>query len=360
MQKTSVRLAALGCISLLAACTSGQSGILPSYTSVSPVSISKLQFAVGTANYNGKPALNTVATLRQANGLSATLLNTPSIVGPSGFTVTADANNPTNIDVNTSSITATAQTLPGTSFPVTTFNQSGGVFAYGFAPLNSTQNGSNVTGITATGFYREPFYSTPQIRPLIGPPAVPNFQDGLTPGGFSGYPSGFTSFSNVTLVPGAYALNVVFPSADPRFGGTLTASASLVSTALLPNFPAPAFASDGAGGGSVSISVPAGVTETIVYIRDFNPNIGNTYYSYVVQGIGPQTVTVSPTLGAKSATGVQSPSFTVGDSVYTTAVGFDYPAFEAAPPGNTQQTPVIVGANGQADLTSSPITTFSY
>lgn len=360
MQKSSLRLAALGCISLVAACTSGQSSILPSYSSVSPVSISKLQFAVGTANYAGTPALNTVATLRQANGLSATLLNTPTIVGPAGFTVVSDANSPSNTDIGTGSITATSQTLPGTSFPVTTFNQSGGVFAYGFAPLNSTQNGSNVTGITATGYYREPFYSASQIRPLIGPPAVPNFQDGLTPGGFSGYPSGFTSFANVALVPGVYALNVIFPSADPKFAGNLTASATLTSTALLPNYPAPSFASDGAGGGTVRLVVPAGVTETIVYIRDFNPNIGSTFYSYVVTGSGVQTVTVSPTLGAKSATGVQAPSFTPGDTVYTTAVGFDYPAFEAAPPANTLQTPIIVGTNGQADLTSSPITKVTY
>jgi len=353
-------LAALGCISVLAACTGGQSGIVPSYSSVNPAAISKLQFAVGTANYAGVPALNTVATLRQANGLSSTLLNTPTIVGPSGFTVTSDANNPTNTDVGTGSITGTSQTLPGTSFPVTTFNQSGGVFAYGFAPLNSTQNGSNVTGITATGYYREPFYSTPQIRPLIGPPAVPNFQDGLTPGGFSGYPSGFTSFANVALVPGTYTLNVTFPSADPKFGGSVTASAALTSTALLPNYPAPTFVGDGAGGGTVGLVVPAGLTETIVYIRDFNPNIGSTFYSYVVKGSGVQTVAVSGTLGAKSATGVQAPSFTTGDTVYTTAVGFDYPAFEAAPPANTQQTPIIVGGSGQADLTVSPITSVTY
>jgi hypothetical protein len=38
---------------------------------------------------------------------------------------------------------------------------------------------------------------------------------------------------------------------------------------------------------------------------------------------------------------------------FVVAVGYDYPAFEAGPPGNTQQAPALVGANLQADLTMS-------
>jgi hypothetical protein len=34
-------------------------------------------------------------------------------------------------------------------------------------------------------------------------------------------------------------------------------------------------------------------------------------------------------------------------------VGADYPLLEAAYPVNTKQTPVIAGANGQADITAS-------
>jgi hypothetical protein len=49
-----------------------------------------------------------------------------------------------------------------------------------------------------------------------------------------------------------------------------------------------------------------------------------------------------------------------GDIVIVAAVGYDYPAFEAGPPGNTSQKPAIAGANGQADITMSPIVTQNY
>ena len=347
MQKNSLRLTALGCISMLAACTGGQSGILPGYQSVNVPATTKLQFAVGTANYAGTPALNTVATFRQANGLSATFANTPSIVGPAGFTVPATAS--AGIDAGGSSITSTPQTPPSlTPLVSTTFGQRGGVFAYGFAPLNSTTSGPGL--LTKSGFYSEPVYGG-QFNPLLGPPATPNFRDGNTVSTFVGYPAGFTSFANVTLVPGTYALNVLVPSADPKLVSNLTASATLTSTALLPTFAAPTFTSDAAGGGSVGLVIPPGVTETIVFVQD-----GNTYYSFVVTGVGATTLTIPANLGPSTPKTPTSPTFASGDSLSIVAVGFDYPAFEAAPPANVSQTPTIVGANGQADLTASPIT----
>lgn len=334
---------------MLAACTGGQSGILPIYQSTNVAATTKLQFAVGTANYNGTPALNTVATFRQANGLSGTFLNTPAIVGPAGTVVPAVAS--AGIDAGTNSITATPQTLPGATPVATTFGQTGGVFAYGFAPLNSTTGGPG-----RFGFYREPFYSATQIRPLLGPPATPTVTDGNTVSSFQGYPAGFTSFANVTLVPGTFALNVLVPAADPKLVTNLSASATLTSTALLPNFAAPTFVSDGTGGGTIGLVVPPGVTETIVFVRD-PTGAAPLYYSFVVLGTGPQTVNVPDNLGPSSPKGGTSPTFAAGDSVIVAAVGFDYPAFEAAPPANVSQTPTIVGANGQADLTASPATT---
>jgi len=316
LQKSSLRLAALGCISMLAACTGGQSGSLPAYQSVNVPATTKLQFSVGTANYAGTAALNTVATFRQiSNGLSATLLNTPSIVGPAGFTVPAVAS--AGNDGGTNSITATPQTLPGLTPAPTTFGQSIGVFAYGFAPLNSTTNGPPNPG----GFSRQPFYSASQMRPVLGPPATPDFHDGNTASSFVGYPSGFASFAGVALVPGTYTLNVLVPSADPKLVSNLTAAGTLTSTALLPTFAAPTFASDGAGGGT-----------------------------------GPQTVVIPALKGPSTPKGGATQTLTPGDSIFVTAVGFDYPAFESAPPGNVSATPTIVGANGQADLTASPIT----
>lgn len=353
MQQTSLRLVALGCITVLAACTGGQSGSLPAFTSTNVPATSKLQFAVGTANYNGTAALNTVATFRQVNGLSATFLNTPSIVGPAGFTVPAAVS--AGIDAGTGSITSTAQTLPGNTPTLTTFGQSGGVYAYGFAPLNST---TTTQGLGS--FYREPFYSTSQIRPLLGPPAEPTVTDGNTSPGFAGYPAGFTSFAGVALFAGTYTLNVLVPSADPKFTSNLTATATLASTALLPVYAPPVFTSDTVGGGSVAVIAPAGVTETIVFVRDFNPNVGSTYYSVVLTGTGAQTAVFANNIGPSSPKGGATAPFTTGDTVSVAAVGFDYGAFEAAPPGNVSQMPTIVGASGQADLTASPVVPNTY
>ena len=344
------RFVAFCSLPVIAACTGGQSGILPSYQSVNIGATTKLQFAVGVANYAGSPALNTVATFRQANGLSATLLNTPSIVGPVGFVVPAGVSSAGN-DSGSSNITSTPQALPGVKAAPTTFGQSGGVFAYGFAPLNS---GRNAPG--GYGAFQEPFYtdaasaSFTAFSPLLGPPATSNFRDGITDPIFPGYPSGFTSFLGVTLVPGQYTLNVLIPAADPKLISNLTATANLVSTAMLPTFTTPVFASDTTGGGSISLTVPSGVTETIVYLSDGTSGLT---YSFFVTGSGPQTITVPDNIGKISPKGATSATLGSGDSVSIVAVGFDYPAFEAAPPSNHSQTPTIVGPNGQADLTAS-------
>ncbi len=351
MQKTSLRLAALGCISVLTACTGGQAGVLPTYTSVNVPATTKLQFAVGTANYAGTVGLNTVTTFRQANGLSATQLNTPSIVGPAGFVVPAVASAGT--DAGTGSITATLQTLPGNVAVATTFGQSGGVFGYGFAPLNSTTGGSQIVGVTTAGYYREPFYSATQMRPILGPPATPTFTDGNTVGGFVGYPSGFASFAGVTLAPGTYTLSVLVPSSDPKQVSTLTAAAALTSTAPLGTYPAPVFTSDGLGGGTIAIAPPPGVTETIVYVRDTTAGL---YYSIFVPGGTAKTVQLPDKLGPTTLTSGATPTLAAGDTINVVAIGFDYGAFEAAPPGNLSQSPSITGANGQADLTASAIT----
>ncbi len=124
-------------IAILSACTSGQSGIEPTVTSVNPQTTTSLQFRVGTAHFaNGSVYLNTVATYRQANGLSGTLYNSPTITGPAGFVVPAAGSAGT--DAGTNHISSTPPTQPGTTAVVTTFNQSGGVFSYGFAPANAT------------------------------------------------------------------------------------------------------------------------------------------------------------------------------------------------------------------------------
>ena len=75
---------------ILAGCSTNGASINPS-VSRGNLNNDKLQLAVGTANiaFDGAIGLNVVTTFRQSNGLSAVLLDTPTITGPAGFVVTA-------------------------------------------------------------------------------------------------------------------------------------------------------------------------------------------------------------------------------------------------------------------------------
>ena len=88
------KLGGIGAIALLAACTSGQSGVQPPLSgTVNVATVGSLQFAVGVAVVNQGATtitgLNTVASYRTAGGLAAVLLNTPAITGPARFLVNA-------------------------------------------------------------------------------------------------------------------------------------------------------------------------------------------------------------------------------------------------------------------------------
>jgi hypothetical protein len=391
LRKLSLGFAAMSLGGILVGCTSGNSALQPPFTSIDVAANSTLQFAVGTANINGAPGLNTVVTFRnKKSGLSATLLNTPTIAGPASFVNDAVAGTCSSTgaagpggagtDVGTNKISATPQTLPGNTAVCTSFGQSGGVFAQAFAPANSTTTGAanypqysvalapnnaiNVTdpdGVNGGGFiftYPLPFYAAAASRlPYLGgPPAYPFFLDGSEANGFLGYPAGFTDFAVVPVL-GVYVLSVTLPAASTAQLTTLTASATLTSATLLPNYPAPSFASGTAGSGLVTVTPPPGVTESLVYVVDVaaaSPR-ANTFYTALVTGIGTQTLTIPGNLGRKHA-----PSFNAGDAVFVYAVGFNYPAFESGPPGNITANPAIVGGNGQADITTSAYTVATY
>jgi len=335
-------LVALGGLSALSACTSGQSAIVPPSTAVNLAATAKLQFAVGTANIAGTTGLNTVVTFRAPNGLSATLVNTPTITGPAAFAVPSGG-----LDTGTNMISGSPQVAAGLTTTSTTFGQGGGAFAYGFAPLNISQNSP-----ANFGSYSLPFYvaSAAQAQYLIGPgnTYVSNFRDGTQAPGFGGYASGFTDFA-ATPVAGTYTLGVKIPLAIgsiPDF----TAAATLGTTVPLPLFAPPAYTTDGAGGGTVAVTVPAGVTEALVYVVD--GKTGN-FFTLLTRTQGPQALTLPGNIGP-IAKGVAGPSIPVGNPVFVYAVGFNYPAIEASPIGaSPSQTPVITGANGQADITSS-------
>jgi hypothetical protein len=378
---------------LLTGCGGGSNGgAVPSTTQVSLAS-DKLQLAVGTAfnAADGTTGINVVTTFRQSNGLSAVLANTPSITGPAGFTVPSGlggAYGATNVDIGTASITGSPQVNRTVAPVMSTLGTFTGAFSYGLAPLNSDQsptygyfpgnpnqtpgngfanssyNGAGIragapwvpAGSFSSGllpWWPLPIGALPANQGLyvLGPPAVPFFRNGGSPGGFAGYSPGFTAFE-ITPVAGTYTESVKITSSNAP-AQTFTAPATLTSTAALP---APVVAVSGENGGGLTgtVTIGAGVTETMVFIEDTSTG---AFYTVPVTGTGAQTWTLPPTLGPCNGTNCQSgagatPSINAADSYIVTAVSFDYPALEAAPPESTSETPTITGANGQADLST--------
>jgi len=328
-----------------------------------------LQLAVGTANIGaiGSVGLNTVETFRQPNGNSATLVNTPTITAPAGFVVPAAGGS----DAGGNVMNGIPQTFATTPPPANTFGQTNGVFSYGIEPFNSTSTGgARYAGSPSLNLL--PFFA-PRQRFVGGPPAYPFFNDGTFPTGFQGYSQGFTDFAAKPVL-GNYTLTAsLFPGNAPA--QAFTASATLTNLVPLPVIAPPTFVRNpsGDGGGTGVVTVPADprIVETMVYIvnRDQTGPFGSaTYYSVgPLRGTGAIPYTLPNNLGlnctaaggcAPSAS--RQPSFLspnpatgATDRYLVYAVSYDYPAFEASPPGNTQQSPVIVGAGGQADVTSS-------
>lgn len=299
---------------LLSGCGGGGNGSkgIPPISSVNPVQTGTLEFAVGTANFDGVAGMNVVATYRQANGLSNVLVNTPTITGP--FTLPTGGATPVAVPVanagtgwgdsygtlpggygpmdSNGTITGTSQLVqPGTPAAannVSTFGQSGGVFTNGFAPANSTNQGVAYTNTP----YVEPLYanvlaSTANVfTPYGGPPAFdPNkdgmgLRDGLSSLAVAGIPEGFTIFAGVTPAAGTYTLSLAVPTGfngpTPTVANVST-TAKLTSTAQLPTLAAPAITLDGAGGGTVTVP-PADFTGGIseVYIQIVDTGNGGT------------------------------------------------------------------------------------
>jgi hypothetical protein len=379
----------------LSGCSTNGSASLPS-TSQAPLSQNKLQLAVGTARIgqDATVGLNVVATLRQPNGLTAVLADTPTLSGPAGFTIPASmpgaytgtvATAGPNVDAGTNHVSASPQVpLSNANLVNSTLGTFTGVFSYGFGPFNCDQNCTNISGYYpgnpngsgGNGFSSSiydgssilaaatksadptqplPFFSADPFDYLVGPPAVPFFNDGTFPLGFAGYLPGFTVFE-LPPVAGGYSLSVNVPAANAK-PVTYTASATLTSTAPLGAISVAVTSATG-GGMSGTVTIPTGVTETEVFVQDIT---SGHFYTVLVTGTGTQAWSIPATLGSCSGSGCQNgagatPSFSSMDVYSVAAVGYDYPAFEAGPPGNTQQTPTITGANGQADITMSPVT----
>ncbi len=375
----------LACI--VTGCTSGNSAITPTATGPNPLTNNKLQFVVGTANIGSTAGpniigLNVVATYRQPNGFSGTQVNSPMISGPTGFTVPpvtappdatgAEAPLGAGNDAGTSHLSSNPQAAPVTSPNKNTFGGSGGLFSYGFAPLNTSNNGPS-----GYSTYTMPFFDATggadSVLTVGGPPAYlgpqphPNIHDGTYPTGFVGYSQGFLDMEAAPVV-GTYTLSLGIP-----LGGnisTISTTATLSTATPLGAMAVPVFANTSGGGATVTVAIPAGVTETIVNVLDGSRKSCHKgtlaappyAYSAIDRTPGPSTVTLTfpNNVGPIDPAGTQEPTFCSGDALTVTAYGFDYPAFEAGPPNNASQTPTITGTTGQADLTSSAPQSVTY
>jgi hypothetical protein len=409
--KNTQKLAACGAIAFaLGGC--GASGGSPQTPAQANVSANVLQFAVGTANYAGTPALNVVTTYRQPTGGfkpgdSGTLLNSPTLTLPTALSGTPGSpaaydgtstivTGPASSEIGTTSMTSTSQN-PGSS-NVTTFGQSGGVFGLGIEPFNATAAGDFTP--PSVGTMGQPFQVAPYPVPVYdsstgtdpnqfvawgGPPAfVLSGSNGdsvvgspIYPTGTAGISEGIDVFLGITPVPGgSYSLSVLVPANT----GNVTQSKSFTLPASLTTLgtaTAPTYVPDGSGGGTFAFTMPSGATEAYLEVIDFGPSppTATTPLSscngastsapvyYTIETASSGTLTLPDTIGPGGApsvcTAAQNTSANGGaaapdDFVAIQVVGFDYPAYEMSYPKSLgNPSPAILGANGEDDITIS-------
>ncbi len=355
MRKLIERTGLFAALSIAAGCSSGQSSAEPPTTGVN-VSAYKAQLAVGVATFvDGSKGLNVVATFRQPNGLSGTLVNTPTITGPAAFRVPAGMG---GVDGGTNHISGSPQVPPLDTPASTTLGESGGVFTYGLAPDNSDTSGSLYNYVYDGAFYDASGALTGAdsggnpIEFRGGPPSYPNVLDGTYPAGFEGFTQGFVTF-DAAPVAGTYGLSIVVAAGNAATQViTASPSGTIANTAgsLGAITVTPTFVEDGKGGGTASCTTPATAFETLVDVTDVT---ATTFFSSVVKGGGAITTTFAPNLGASTG-GPAGPTLTSGDEYSVSCIATNYPAFESGPPSNLQELPTITGANGQADISFSP------
>ena len=355
MRHIIVRTGLLASLSIAAGCSSGQSSAEPPTSSVNVQSF-KAQLAVGVATFvDGSTGLNVVGTFRQPDGLSGTLVNTPTITGPAAFRVPPGMG---GVDGGTNHISASPQVPPLDTPTSTTLGESGGMFSYGLAPDNSDTSGSLYNFVFDGAFYDGTgalMGADSGGNPIEfrgGPPSYPNILNGTYPSGFEGFTQGFTEFATPP-VAGAYGLSIVVAAANAATTTVIGSPAGRITNpagSLGAIAAAPAFVEDGNGGGTATCTVPATAAETLVDISDVT---AITFFSSVVHGGGAITAKFADDIGASSGT-VTSPPLAAGDEYSVSCIAVNYPAFESGPPSNVQELPTLVGSNGQADISFSP------
>jgi hypothetical protein len=384
----------LALVALLSACGNGGASE-PPVTSLDPASTSKLQFAVGVATIasnNGQSVaygLNTVLTLRQADGLSGTLYNIPQIIGPSTFNVLTSTQTGNDVqsagaDFGSNHITwGTLNQAQWTGLVRGVKQATTGAFGYGLCPCNSDAGPINGTAPVYQAF-NLPIYGNNEELFYGGPPAFPQADPAVLALGWQGYSLGFTDFA-VAPVVGTYHLYAAVPPAfttpqnptpSPNPEGTptpapgvLAATAQLTNLTPLPVFSTPTFAADGKGGGTVTAIAPAGTSEAMVVVHALRDSgIGDcvlahtaeAYYTLVARHGGTAHLFLPDSIGPRTSSGQPSATICPKGTYQLYAAGFNYPAYEASYPQNLAQLPRIRGSNGQADATTSDLQTGLY
>jgi hypothetical protein len=304
--KTIISLGAIGFA--LAGCGASPNQSVPNQVAISS---NTLQFAVGTANlYGTATALNVVATYRQPNGDSGTLVNSPTISLPAAIPGALSANaGMAGFDAcstaatapaagETTAITSTSQAPFSTA--VTSFGQSGGVFGIGIEPYNATGQGDCTpagTSSTGTPFqvapYPVPLYDTaspsyaagadPNVFvPWGGPPdflltgsSSSVVGNGNYPAGTAGVGEGIDVFAGIAPVAGgSYTLSLSIPTttagtSTPSKSATMPAALKILGLAAAPAY-VPDVAGDG-GGTFPTFAMPALATQAYLQITDYGP-----------------------------------------------------------------------------------------
>lgn len=223
---------------------------------------------------------------------------------------------------------------PGTYLNVvTSFRNPTGTAAF-FHPGTAMLTGPNGSSLSLGALFA--YGQGAGVNFTLGEPPAFNPQNLV-----GGYSTGYI-LTGAAPTPGAYTVSTTVSTS----GKTLPFSATATlpsSPAVLPPMPLPAWTSDGQGGGTFTMTNPAGVTESLIFIQAQNG-------AYVAS------------MELKSpATSVTVPDNTLGTGVtyYVFDLGADYPMIENAPPNSSAVNPTLAGPGGTADLSTSNATTFT-
>jgi len=214
---------------------------------------------------------------------------------------------------------------------VSSFRNNLGASAF-ISPGNGFLHVPGAPAVAVGGLYS--YGQGPGTNGVLGmPPAY------LPPSTVGGYATGFI-YTAAPPTPGQYALTTIANQngINAQFGALATLPASplvLPAYGSVPTYtPNP-----GTGGGTFSLSPPAGVTETLIVICSAACDGTNQVASVVAHGAG-----------------VVVPAGSIQPGTYSIfAIGADFPLVESGPPANAATTPTIKGAAGTADMTVSGV-----